>query len=130
MDFEVTLDELKRKIDRKERFVLVESQSPMMFEDAHLPGAVHFLQIWTVPDTRGLPPGYEQKSIPEETRRGRLVLLASRDGRDGSVGLHQDVALLGARLAPRQTVVHTLGTGRQAWVHLGRGAGTLNGRPM
>ena len=41
MDFEVTLDELKRKIDRKERFVLLESQSPMMFEDAHLPGAVN-----------------------------------------------------------------------------------------
>ena len=91
---------------------------------------VHFLQIWTVPDTRGLPPGYEQKSIPEETRRGRLVLLASRDGRDGSVGLHQDMALFGTRLAPGQTVVHAPGPGRRAWVHLARGAGTLNGRPL
>jgi len=91
---------------------------------------VHFLQIWILPDTRGLTPGYEQTSIPEETRRGRLVLLASRDGREGSVSLHQDVALFGARLAPRQTAVHTLGPGRQAWVHLARGTATLNGRPL
>ena len=91
---------------------------------------VHFLQIWIVPDTRGLTPGYEQKSIPEETRRGRLVLLASRDGRDGSASLHQDVALLGARLDPDQTVVHTLQPGRHAWVHVARGAATLNGRPL
>jgi quercetin 2,3-dioxygenase len=91
---------------------------------------VHFLQIWIIPDTRGLPPGYEQTSIPEETRRGRLVLLASRDGRDGSVSLRQDVALLGTRLAPGQTTVHAPGPGRRAWVHVARGAVTLNGRPL
>jgi len=91
---------------------------------------VHFLQIWIIPDTPGLSPGYEQKSIPEESRRGRLVLLASRDGRDGSVGLHQDVALFGTRLAPGQSAAHALGPGRQAWVHLARGAGMLNGRPL
>jgi redox-sensitive bicupin YhaK (pirin superfamily) len=91
---------------------------------------VHFLQIWIVPDVSGLPPGYEQKSIPEETRRRRLVLLASRDGRDGSVGLHQDAALFGTRLDPGQTVVHTLRPGRHAWVHVACGAATLNGRPL
>ena len=90
----------------------------------------HFLQIWIVPDTRDLPPGYEQKSIPEENRRGRLVLLASRDGRDGSVGLHQDVALLGTRLDPGQSVVHVIAPGRHAWVHVARGSATLNGRPL
>ncbi len=91
---------------------------------------VHFLQIWIVPDRRDLPPGYEQKSIPEKTRRGRLVLLASRDGQDGSVSLHQDVALLGTRLDPGQPVVHVPAPGRHAWVHVARGAATLNGRPL
>jgi len=91
---------------------------------------VHFLQIWIVPDTRGLAPGYEQKMIPEDTRRGRLVVLASRDGRDGSVRLHQDAALSGARLDPGQSVVHAPAPGRRAWVHVARGAATLNGRPL
>jgi len=91
---------------------------------------VHFLQIWILPDTRGLSPGYEQKSIPEETRRGRLVLLASRDGRDGSVGLHQDVALFGTRLDPGQSVVHRPGRGRHAYVHVARGAASFDGRPL
>src|SRR5438093_11725688 len=66
----------------------------------------HFLQIWIIPETPGLKPGYEQRSIPEETRRGRLVLLASRDGREGSVLIRQDAALFGARLDPGQSVVH------------------------
>jgi quercetin 2,3-dioxygenase len=91
---------------------------------------VHFLQVWILPDTRGLAPGYEQKSIPEETRRGRLVLLASRDGRDGSVSLHQDVALFGARLDPGQSIIHAPAPGRHAWVHVARGALALNGRPL
>lgn len=91
---------------------------------------VHFLQIWIIPEANGLRPGYEQKSIPEETRRGRLVLLASRDGRDGSVGIRQDAALYGARLDPGQTVAHALAQGRHAWVHVARGAATLDGTPL
>jgi len=91
---------------------------------------VHFLQVWIIPETPGLKPGYEQRSIPEETRRGRLVLLASRDGRDGSVVVHQDAALFGARLDPGQSAVHAPAPGRHAWVHVARGAATLNGKPL
>jgi redox-sensitive bicupin YhaK (pirin superfamily) len=91
---------------------------------------VHFLQIWILPEARGLKPGYEQKSIPEETRRGRLVLLASRDGRDGSVTIHQDASLYGARLDPGQSVAHVILPGRHAWAHVARGAVTLNGRTL
>src|SRR5206468_2581098 len=82
------------------------------------------------PETPGLKPGYEQRSIPEETRRGRLVLLASRDGREGSVLIRQDAALFGARLDPGQSVVHAPAPGHNTWVHVARGAATLNGKPL
>ena len=91
---------------------------------------VHFLQVWIIPGTPGLKPGYEQRRIPEETRRDRLVLLASRDGRDGSVVIQQDAALYGARLDPGQSVIHAPGPGRHAWVHVARGAATLNGTTL
>ena len=93
-------------------------------------GEVHFLQIWIIPESTGLKPGYEQTSSPEERRKGRLVLLASRDGRDGSVVVHQDAGLYGARLDPGQSVVHAPGPGRRAWVHVARGAATLNGKTL
>lgn len=92
--------------------------------------AVHFLQIWIVPDTMGLVPAYEQKRFPEEDRQGRLFLLASRDGRDGSVTIHQDARMYGGRLHPGQRIVHDLGRGRHAWGHVARGAITLNGIPL
>src|SRR3989449_5175399 len=79
---------------------------------------VHFLQVWIIPETPGLKPGYEQRSIPEETRRGRLVLLASHDGRDGSVVIRQDAALFGARLDTGQSVVHAPASGLNTWVHV------------
>jgi len=85
---------------------------------------VHFLQIWILPEKSGLRPGYEER------RRGRLVLLASRDGKDGSVVIHQDAALYGARLDPGQSVTHVPSSGRHAWVHVARGAVTLNGRSL
>jgi len=88
---------------------------------------VHFLQIWILPETTGLQPGYEQKSVPEEARRDRLVLLASPDGREGSVSLHQDAAVYGTRLDPGRTVVHALEPGRGAWVHVARGQVDVNG---
>jgi quercetin 2,3-dioxygenase len=91
---------------------------------------VHFLQIWILPHTRGLPPGYEQKRIPAEARRGRSVLLASGDGRDGSVTVHQEVRVFGVNLDPEQRVVHGIPPGRHAWAHVARGAVTLGGRTL
>jgi redox-sensitive bicupin YhaK (pirin superfamily) len=88
---------------------------------------VHFLQIWIVPEARGIAPGYEQKRFALEERRGKLRLLASRDGRDGSVTVHQDAAIYGALLAPGEGVEHVLAAGRHAWVHVARGAVELNG---
>ena len=65
---------------------------------------VHFLQIWILPETEGLAPGYEQRAFSDAEKRGRLRLVASRDGRDGSVTVHQDVDLYATLLAPGETV--------------------------
>ena len=91
---------------------------------------VHFLQIWIVPDRRGHAPGYEQKTFPEAERRGRLRLVASADGRDGSVTLHQDVALWAGVLDEGQKAELALAPGRHAWVHVARGAATVNGQRL
>jgi len=91
---------------------------------------VHFLQIWLLPDRRGLAPGYEQKAIPESEERGALRLLASRDGRDGTVTIHQDVDLYGTRLEPGERVKHALADGRHAWLQMVRGRIELNGTPL
>jgi quercetin 2,3-dioxygenase len=88
---------------------------------------VHFLQIWIIPDRRGHAPGYEQKTFPEAERRGRLRLVASRDGREGSVTLHQDVTLWVGVLDEGQKAELPLAAGRHAWVHVARGAATVNG---
>jgi redox-sensitive bicupin YhaK (pirin superfamily) len=88
---------------------------------------VHFLQIWILPEHAGLAPGYEQKAFPETDRRDRLTVLASRDGRDGSVTVHQDVAVLGGVLSPGSSLAHTLAEGRLAWLHVADGAATVNG---
>jgi redox-sensitive bicupin YhaK (pirin superfamily) len=91
---------------------------------------VHFLQIWILPDRRGHAPGYEQKTFPESERRGRLRLVASPDGRDGSVSLHQDVALWAGVLDEGQRAEVPLAAGRHAWVHVARGAVTINGKRL
>jgi len=91
---------------------------------------VHFLQIWIIPEERDIAPGYEQKHVPEDSRRGRLVLIASRSGRDGSVTLRQDASLHSARLDAGQTVIHLIAPGRHAYVHVARGAAMLNGVPL
>ena len=91
---------------------------------------VHFLQIWLLPDTLNLGPGYEQRSAAGLVAGGPLRLLASRDGRDGSVTVHQDVDLFAARLGDGATVTHRLRPGRGAWVQVTRGAVELNGRPL
>jgi redox-sensitive bicupin YhaK (pirin superfamily) len=88
---------------------------------------VHFLQIWIIPDRRGIAPGYEQRRLPPAETAGRLRLLASADGREGSVTIHQDAALYGARLASGQAVRHELARGRFGWVQVVRGAAAVNG---
>ena len=88
---------------------------------------VHFLQIWVLPEERGLKPSYEQKSFPAEKRRGRLQLVGARDGRDGAVTIHQDVDLFVANLDKGDAVSHALRPRRKAWVQVTRGEVTVNG---
>lgn len=87
----------------------------------------HLLQIWIEPSVRGVPPSYEQTYFPVEERRGRLRLVASQDGRDGSVTIHQDAALYAALLAPGESVRHAPAPGRHAYLHVARGKVDLNG---
>jgi redox-sensitive bicupin YhaK (pirin superfamily) len=88
---------------------------------------VHFLQIWILPEREGLAPSYEQKHFPAQERTGRLRLVASRDGRDGSVRVHQDADLYAALLGAGESVTHALRPGRHAWLQVARGRCTLNG---
>jgi redox-sensitive bicupin YhaK (pirin superfamily) len=88
---------------------------------------VHFLQIWVLPEKRGLEPGYEQKSFPPEARKGRLQLVGARDGRDGALKIHQDLDLFVANLDKGDAVSHALRPRRKAWVQVTRGAVTVNG---
>lgn len=88
---------------------------------------VHFLQIWILPDKKRLPPGYEQRRFPIERRRGRLTLVASRDGREDSVRIHQDADLYAAVLDAHDGVVHPFASGRYGWVQVARGTIELNG---
>jgi redox-sensitive bicupin YhaK (pirin superfamily) len=88
---------------------------------------VHFLQIWIVPERKGLAPGYEQKTFPLEERHGKARLVASRDGRDGSLTVHQDIDLYTSVLEAGDEVAIALRPERSAWVQVARGAVTLNG---
>ncbi|PSN12848.1 quercetin 2,3-dioxygenase [filamentous cyanobacterium CCT1] len=91
---------------------------------------VHFLQIWILPETEGINPGYEQISVAPEEKQGQLRLVGSRDGHDGSITIHQDVSLYAATLAEGDRVEHTLAPGRVAWVQVARGAVSLNGHDL
>jgi quercetin 2,3-dioxygenase len=91
---------------------------------------VHFLQIWILPERKGLAPSYEQKSFSTDNKRGVLRLIGSRDGRDGSVTIHQDVDLFATVLEESETVTHALRRGRIAWVQVARGAIELNGERL
>jgi hypothetical protein len=91
---------------------------------------VHFLQIWILPERDGLEPGYEQKTFPDAQKRGRLRLVGSRDGRDGSVTIHQDVDLYAALLSGGERIRYTLGAGRKGWLQLARGSASLNDREL
>jgi redox-sensitive bicupin YhaK (pirin superfamily) len=92
--------------------------------------ATHLLQIWIEPNVRGVRPSYEQTYFPPQERRGRLRLVASNDGREGSVTIHQDAALYAALLAPGKSVRHALPAGRHAYLHVARGAVQLNELPL
>ena len=89
---------------------------------------VHLLQIWIMPQEYGLEPGYEQKMFTADEKRGRLRLIASKDGRDGSVTIHQDAELYAALLDEGQEIAHQLPRGRHAWVQVARGAVEVNGQ--
>jgi redox-sensitive bicupin YhaK (pirin superfamily) len=91
---------------------------------------VHLLQIWIFPDKKGLTPGYAQHNYPASERQGQLKLIASKDGRDGSISFHQDTSLYAANLSPGQRVTHTLAKGRAAWVQVATGAITLNSKTL
>jgi len=88
---------------------------------------VHFLQIWIVPDRKSLPPEYEQKTIPDADKLNRLCLVASPDGKSGSVRIHQDVSLFVSILEPGKTLNYNLAPGRHAWIQIARGSVDLNG---
>ena len=88
---------------------------------------VHLLQIWLLPDTKGLSPSYEQRDFPLAERRGKLRLVAAGDARDGAVKVHQDVDSYAAVLDKDSRVSHALGANRHAWVQVARGSVLLNG---
>ncbi|HEX4524281.1 MAG TPA: pirin family protein [Casimicrobiaceae bacterium] len=91
---------------------------------------VHFLQIWVMPNRQGIAPRYEQKTFADAEKRGNLRLIGSSDGRDGSVVIHQDVALFAALLNAGENVTHALATGRKGWIQVIRGAVALNGHDL
>jgi hypothetical protein len=87
----------------------------------------HFLQIWILPQRKGLAPEYEQRTFPETDRQGRLRLIGSHDGHDGSVTIHQDVNLYDALLKTGDVVTYQLDENRHAWIQVIKGAIVLNG---
>ncbi len=87
---------------------------------------VHFLQIWILPDKKGIEPGYEQKTFTNEEKSGTLRLVGSRDGREGSITIHQDVNLYATLLKDGEEVSHCLANERVIWVQVVRGAVQLN----
>ncbi len=91
---------------------------------------VHLLQIWIMPDRQGHEPEYEQKSFPAEEKQGKLRLIASPDGDNGSVTIHQDAKLYVSLLKPGEEVKHELGSGRYAWLQVAKGAAGLNGQKL
>jgi redox-sensitive bicupin YhaK (pirin superfamily) len=103
----------------------------MHSEFNHAPkDTTHFLQIWIEPATRGIEPGYEQKHFDAESKRGTLRLVASPDGRDGSVTIHADAAIYSGRFNGAQPFERALDPARKAYVHVVRGSVTVNGHAL
>jgi quercetin 2,3-dioxygenase len=92
--------------------------------------SVHLLQIWLLPNELNVEPSYAEKKFEDEEKRGRLRLVASPDGSDGSVSMHQDARLYAALLDTEQQVTCELDAGRHAWVQVARGAVELNGQQL
>jgi hypothetical protein len=91
---------------------------------------LHLLQIWIEPNVENAPARYEDRHFSPETRRGTLQLLASPDGRDGSLEIYQDATLAATILTDGQRVSHPLAPGRRAYVHLATGTMTVNGHAL
>ncbi|MDJ0588521.1 MAG: pirin family protein [Pleurocapsa sp. MO_226.B13] len=87
---------------------------------------VHFLQIWIMPDELGLEPSYEEKNFTPEEKQGKLRLVGSRDGRDGSVTIHQDVNLYLASLSQGDRLTHQISDNRVVWLQVTKGAVLIN----
>jgi quercetin 2,3-dioxygenase len=93
-------------------------------------GETHFLQIWIIPSERGIAPGYEQKRFGPEAKRGRLALVASPDGREGSVTIHADASIRAGLFTGEERAELALDPGRLAYVHLVKGALRVNDRQL
>jgi redox-sensitive bicupin YhaK (pirin superfamily) len=88
---------------------------------------LHFLQIWIFPERAGLAPGYQQVAFAGEELQNALRIVASHDGRDGSVLVHQDVSMYATRLAAGASVEHAFQAGRAGWLQVARGDIRVNG---
>jgi hypothetical protein len=93
-------------------------------------GETHFLQIWIEPRTAGIPPSYEQKHFPAQEKRGRLRLVASADGRDGSLRMHQDASLYAGLFDGAERAELSLASGRKGYLHVARGRIAVNGHDL
>ncbi len=91
---------------------------------------VHLLQIWLFPDRKGLAPGYEQRAFSPAELQNAFRLVASRDGRDGSVTIHQDADVYAATLGGGRSLRHELSPGRHAWLQVASGNVVVNGREL
>ncbi|MBM3116948.1 pirin family protein [Jeongeupia naejangsanensis] len=89
--------------------------------------AAHFLQIWVIPDRKGVKPSYEETHFGDDEKRGRLRLVASADGADGSVTIHQDLRLYSGLFDGEETATQPIAAGRRAYVHVARGNAEVNG---
>ena len=92
--------------------------------------SVHFLQIWLVPERRGITPSYEQKAYAQAEKDGKLRIVASPDGRDGSVVIHTDAALYAGLFDQGQSAELAIPKGRHAWVQVARGKVRVNGKDL
>lgn len=88
--------------------------------------AVHLLQIWIMPNQRGLTPGYEQKMFPDESKQGKLALIASQNGREGSVTINQDADVYASKLDAGQSITHMTAGSRKVWIQVARGSVRVN----
>jgi redox-sensitive bicupin YhaK (pirin superfamily) len=91
---------------------------------------VHLLQIWILPERRGIKPEYEQKTFPADERSGKLRLVASHDGAEGSLKMHQDAKLFAGSLRSGDSVSYHLEPGRYAWLQVARGTVDINGQKL